>query len=50
MLNSGIPHVLHLCQNPDCKCHSAERYEEEARKRRLLKRDLDKLGRKHAVS
>lgn len=26
-LNPTIPHKLHICGNPDCPCHSRERYE-----------------------
>lgn len=26
-LNGAIPHQLCVCNNPDCSCHSRERYE-----------------------
>jgi hypothetical protein len=26
-LRADMPHVLHICSNPQCKCHSKARYQ-----------------------
>jgi hypothetical protein len=30
-LAACMEHELHICKNPDCKCHSRERYEDTKR-------------------
>lgn len=29
-LRADLPHHLHICSNPKCSCHSAERYQPNA--------------------
>lgn len=39
-LRSDVQHTLHICSDPECVCHSRQRYEEAKQQRAAVRKAL----------